>query len=161
MNDKQKEGMRVLMREVGVEDNEEAVKIAKIGVGIGLVGLIFGLAAIGMVLQSNGLVEEVVDTIVLMGDVQNNHVNLTMQDNQRIDRLEEEVFEKEESLIKITNDTIEYYDLEYLVVRENMSGNVMIFGDFNADGSHVEWDSSVMYSVLEDTNESITIRMEK
>ena len=123
--------------------------------------LIFGLVAIGMVLQTNGLVGEVTDTIVFMGDVQSNHVNLTMQDSQKIERLEEEVFKKEEPMAKITNDTIEYYDLEYLVVRENMSGNVMVFGDFNADGSHVEWDSSVMYSVLEDTNESITIRMEK
>ena len=161
MNDKQKESMKALMREVGIEDNKEAVKVAKIGVGIGLIGLIFGLAAIAMVLPTNGLVGEVTDTVVLMGDVQNNHVNLTMQDSQRIDKLEEEVFEKEEALIKITNDTIEYYDLEYLVVRENTGGNVMVFGDFNANGSRAEWNSSVMISVLEDTNETITIRMKK
>lgn len=161
MDDKQREGMRKLMKEVGIEENKEAIKIAKIGVGVGVIGLIFGLAAIGMVLQTNGLVEEVTDTIVFMGDVQSNHANLTMQDNQRIERLEEEVFAKEEPLVKITEDTIEYYDMEYLVVRENMSGNVMVLGDFSANGSHIEWDSSVIYSVLEETNDSITIRLEK
>ncbi|MGM0770729.1 MAG: hypothetical protein ACQESU_03880 [Halobacteriota archaeon] len=161
MNDKQKESMRTLMREVGVEDNKEAVKFAKIGVIISLIGLVFGLIAIVMVLQTNGIVEEVKDNVIFMENVQKNHVNLTIQDNQRIGELEEEVFEKEKPLIKITNDTVEYYNLEYLIVRENMSGNLMVFEDFSADGSHIEWDSSTIYSVLEDTNDSITIRMEK
>lgn len=161
VDDKQKESMRKLMKEVGIEENKEAIKIAKIGVGVSAIGLIFGLVAIVMVLQTNGLVGEVTDTVVFMENVQSNHVNLTLQDNQKIERLEEEVFKKEEPLVKLTEDTFEYYDMEYLVVRENMSGNVMVLNDFSADGSHVEWDSSVIYSVLEETNESITIRLEK
>lgn len=143
-----------LFEKYGNPDNKRTKQIAVIAIGLAIISSCMTVAFGFMLYNLSGDMD---DNLFYVVDFQNEHVSVTVADGERIGRLEDEVFKAELPPVMINHDVLEKYDLRYLIIEENSTGELIVYNQFSVDDKVGEWDKLNKFHVTENENGTLII----
>lgn len=146
--------IKKIFEKYGNPDNKKTKQIAIVAM---IIAVLSSMMTLGMGIMYLNSMNDVDDAMAQVVDFQNNHVNISVSNGERIESLESEVFKAELPPIWVNHDVLEKYDLKYLIIEENATGEMIVYNQFSVEDRTAEWEKLNKFNVTEYDNETMII----